>query len=83
MRVREVIEVLLSIALIYPQLIDPGTQQIPNGLVLTHVMKLDAKYDEQKRQHSIPTNLQKALRDLCLSLASLTYPRKNFFPSPP
>jgi len=55
----------------YPQIVDPGTQQIPNGLILAHITALDAKYAAQKRTHTIPQNLRNALRDVRLGHARI------------
>ncbi|KIW02618.1 hypothetical protein, variant 1 [Verruconis gallopava] len=48
---------------------DPGTQQIPNGLVLHHVTELEAKYIAQKRMNTIPDNLKAAIRDVKTNLS--------------
>jgi hypothetical protein len=52
------------------QVVDLGTQQLPNGLVLHHVTQLEAKYTSQQRLNSIPRNLRDAIREVCQHIAA-------------
>jgi len=51
------------------KIVDAGTQQLPNGLILHHITELESKYASQNRLSTIPPNLRAALRDVktCLS----------------